>query len=87
MGAISLARDLRDGKTKSAFDVLRVRGPVKLVPCEKHSVSLQPRWGNAGLTLVATLGIWGLLSMSPRGSHTESSGVFGVPSFLRFYRY
>lgn len=87
MGAISLARDLRDGKTKSAFDVLRVRGPVKLVPCEKHSVSLQPRWGNAGLNLVATLGIWGLLSMSPRGSHIESSGVLGVPLYLGFYRY
>jgi len=87
MGAISLARDLRDGKTKSAFDVLRVRAPVKLVPCEKHSVSLQPRWGNAGLNLVATLGIWGLLSMSPRGSHIESSGVLGVPLCLGFYRY
>lgn len=87
MGAISLARDLRHGKTKSAFDVLRVRGPVKLVPCEKHSVSLQPRWGNAGLNIVATLGIWGLLSMSPRGSHIESSGVLGVPLCLGFYRY
>ncbi len=59
MGAISLARDLRYGKTKSAFDVLRGKGPVKLVPCEKHSVSLQPRWRNAGLNLVATLGIGG----------------------------
>ena len=48
MGAISLARDLRDGKTKSAFDVLRVRGPVKLVPCEKHSVSFLATLGECG---------------------------------------
>lgn len=87
MGAISLARDLRHGKTKSAFDVLRVRAPVKLGPSEKHSVSLQPRWGNVGLNLVATLGIWGLLSMSPRGSHIESSGVLGVPLCLGLYGY
>lgn len=87
MGSISLARDLRHGETKSAFDVLRERGPIKLDPSKKHSVSLQPRWGNAGLNLVATLGICGLLSMPPRGSHIESSGVLGVPLCLGFYRY